>query len=149
MAESRKFFHPQSQRSREFQLAKTMMVLVLVFLILNSPRLILGLIEVTQLSAVELCYEHNLDYHISKETYLLDFLARFLVIVNSSTNFLIYCLTGSQFRHQLVAMLHKASGSPQHCREGRLRITRVRLDNGQGYVPQELTGDTPVTRNNR
>ena len=149
MAESRKFFHPQSRRSREFQLAKTMMVLVLVFLILNSPRLILGLIEVTQLSAVELCYEHNLDYHISKETYILDFLARFLVIVNSSTNFLIYCLTGSQFRHQLVAMLHKVSGSPQHCSEGGLRIARVRLDNGQGYVPQELTGDTPVTRNNR
>ena len=149
MAESRKFFHPQSRRSREFQLAKTMMVLVLVFLILNSPRLILGLIEVTQLSAVELCYEHNLDYHISKETYLLDFLARLLVIVNSSTNFLIYCLTGSQFRHQLVDMLDRVTGSTEHCREGRLRIARGRKDNVQGFVPQELTGDTPVTRNNR
>ena len=149
MAESRKFFHPQSRRSREFQLAKTMMVLVFVFLILNSPRLILGLIEVTQLSAVELCYEHNLDYHVSKETYLLDFLARFLVIVNSSTNFLIYCLTGSQFRHQLVDMFHRVSGSPEQCREGRLRIPKCSQDNGRGYVPQELTGDTSATRNNR
>ena len=149
MAESRKFFHPESRRSREFQLAKTMMVLVLVFLILNSPRLVLGLIEVTQLSAVELCYEHNLDYHISKETYLLDFLARFLVIVNSSTNFLIYCLTGSQFRHQLVDMFHRVSGSPVHCREGRLRIAMGRKDNGRGYVPQEFRGGTSVTRNNR
>ena len=126
-----------------------MMVLVLVFLVLNSPRLILGLVEVTQLSTVELCYEHNLDYQISKKIYLLDFLARFLAIVNSSTNFIIYCLTGSQFRHQLLDMLHKVLGSPEQCSEGRLRGARGRQDNGRGYVPQELTGETSVSRNIR
>ena len=34
-----------------------MMALVLVFLILNTPRIILGVIEVSQLKNVELCYE--------------------------------------------------------------------------------------------
>ena len=111
MRESRKFFHPRSKRTREFQLARMMMVLVLIFLILNCPRLVLGLIEVTQLYSVELCYHHHLDYHIKKETYLLDFAARFLVILNSSINFIIYCLAGSQFRHNLLDMVMKISGN--------------------------------------
>ena len=110
MRESRKFFHPRSKRTREFQLARMMMVLVLIFLILNCPRLVLGLIEVTQLYSVELCYHHHLDYHIKKETYLLDFAARFLVILNSSINFIIYCLAGSQFRHKLLDIVKKISG---------------------------------------
>ena len=111
MAESRKFFHPTSKRTGEFQLARMMMVLVVFFLLLNSPRLVLGLIEVTQLSTVELCYQHGLDFHIHKITYLLDFTARFLVILNSSVNFIIYCVAGSQFRHKLMTILNISSES--------------------------------------
>ena len=109
MGASRKFFHPASKRTGEFQLARMMMVLVVVFLLLNCPRLVLGLIEVTQLSTVELCYQHGLDFHIHKITYLLDFTARFLVILNSSVNFIIYCVAGSQFRHKLMAILSISS----------------------------------------
>ena len=111
MGASRKFFHPTSKRTGEFQLARMMMVLVVVFLLLNCPRLVLGLIEVTQLSTVELCYQHGLDFHIHKITYLLDFTARFLVILNSSVNFIIYCVAGSQFRHKLMAILNIPSQS--------------------------------------
>ena len=127
MRESRKFFHPQSPRTREFQLARMLMVLVLIFLILNCPRLVLGLIEVTQLYSVELCYHHHLDYHIKKETYLLDFAARFLVILNSSINFIIYCLAGSQFRHKLLHVVNKISGNL--CRgDKRRRIKKLGLE---------------------
>ena len=122
MRESRKFFHPRSERTREFQLARMMMVLVLIFLILNCPRLVLGLIEVTQLYSVELCYHHHLDYHIKKETYLLDFAARFLVILNSSINFIIYCLAGSQFRHKLLDIVSKISGKQMGERNRRLGL---------------------------
>ena len=122
MRESRKFFHPRSKRTREFQLARMMMVLVLIFLILNCPRLVLGLIEVTQLYSVELCYHHDLDYHIKKETYLIDFAARFLVIINSSINFIIYCLAGSQFRHKLLEILNKISGKQREMRSKRLGL---------------------------
>jgi len=86
------------------------MALVLVFLVLNTPRLILGLIEVTQLPRVEACYEAGLDYYIKKETYILDLLARFLVIINSSVNFVIYCLVGSQFRTELSTIVKKYFG---------------------------------------
>ena len=42
---SNKFFRTGSSRTKEFRLAKTMMALVVVFILLNMPRLILGLIE--------------------------------------------------------------------------------------------------------
>ena len=54
MSEARKFFRPGSKRRKEFMLAKTMMVMVLVFLILNTPRIILGVMEVSELRNVEL-----------------------------------------------------------------------------------------------
>ena len=118
-----------SKRTKEFMLAKTMMVLVLVFLILNTPRLLLGLIEVnetsvflllfltsyfsfqvTQLTRIEMCYEAGLDYYQEKLTYILDFLARFLVVINCSINFVIYCLVGSQFRTELSTMMDQQFG---------------------------------------
>ena len=128
MAEASKFFRPGSKRTKDFILARTMMALVFVFLILNTPRLILGLIEVvetshfspcngnlyrqvTQLPRVEACYEAGLEYYMKKETYILDLLARFLVIINSSVNFVIYCLVGSQFRSELSTMIRKYFGS--------------------------------------
>ena len=139
MSESRKFYHPKSKRSREFQLARMMMVLVMVFLFLNSPRLVLSLVEVTQLSTVEKCYKLGLDFHIYKTTYLLDFTARFLVILNSSINFIIYCMAGSQFRHKLLTILNNVS---THSRKF-LPTTKqktVNLEDGE-----ELTD--PITMN--
>jgi hypothetical protein len=74
----------------------------LVFLILITPRLILGLIEVIELNTVKRCYEHGQNSEVLKQTYILDFIARFLVILNSSVNFLIYCMAGSEFRSKLL-----------------------------------------------
>ena len=127
MKEAKRFYRPGSKRTKEFMLARTMMVLVLVFLILNTPRLILGLVEVnflrlfilntflplkvTQLTRIETCYEAGLDYYKEKQTYILDFLARFFVVINCSVNFVIYCLVGSQFRTELSTMVDKHCGS--------------------------------------
>jgi hypothetical protein len=101
MRKAKRIFLTNERRTQQFQMARTMLILVTVFLILNTPRLILGIVEVTQLSTVEQCYQHGLPYNISKHTYLLDFLARFLVILNSSINFIIYILVGSEFRSKL------------------------------------------------
>ena len=105
MRKAKRLFLTNERRTQQFQMARTMLILVTVFLILNTPRLILGIVEVTQLSTVEQCYEQGLPYNISKQIYLLDFLARFLVILNSSINFIIYILVGSEFRSKLCETL--------------------------------------------
>ena len=111
MSEAKKFFRPGNKRTKEFLLAKTMMVMVLVFLLLNTPRLVLCVVEVAQLRIVEKCYEDGHDYYMSKQTYILDFLARFLVILNSSVNFVIHCLVGSEFRANLYNRAQQSTGS--------------------------------------
>jgi len=128
-------------------LAKTMMVLVMVFLILNTPRIILGVIEVTELSTVEQCYEHDLDYHVSKETYILDFIARFLVILNSSLNFVIYCLVGSEFRSKMFSRMNRRSG--RRSKEVSSTQLRWRKQESQKRMEEDPSFDgTVITRLN-
>ena len=61
----------------------------------------------TKLNTVEFCYESGRDYNISRETYIIDYIARFLTVVNSSFNFVIYCLVGSQFRSELENLFRR------------------------------------------
>ena len=96
-------------------LAKTMMVMVLVFLLTNFTRVLLGIQELLEYSDADWCYLHDYDYHHSMLIYIMDFTARFLVILNSSINFLIYCMVGSKFRGRLLEMLKlKQDGTPTH-----------------------------------
>jgi len=107
---SNKYFRAGSSRTKEYHLAKTMMVLVIVFIVLNMPRLVLGLNEVLHMPALEKCFKQDYHYHQGKITYIVDSWARFLVILNSSVNFIIYCLVGSDFQSKLKETLH-ISGS--------------------------------------
>ena len=93
-------------------LAKTMMVMVLVFLLTNFTRVLLGIQELLEYSDADWCYIHDYDHHHSMLIYIMDFTARFLVILNSSINFLIYCMAGRQFRNGLKLML-RIKSSPR------------------------------------
>ena len=42
-------------------------------------------LQVTRLNTVERCYELGLDYNITKITYILDFVARYVNILTLST----------------------------------------------------------------
>ena len=104
-----------TKRKGEFMLAKTMMVMVLVFLLTNFTRVLLGIQELLEYSDADWCYLHDYDHHHSMLIYIMDFTARFLVILNSSINFLIYCMVGSKFRGRLLEMLKlKQDGTPTH-----------------------------------
>ena len=128
MKEAKRFLRPGSKRTKEFVLAKTMMAIVLVFLILNIPRLILGIMEVVEIGTVEVCYELGLDYDVGKHIYILDFMARFLVILNSSVNFIVYCLVGSEFRDQLrkgLGLCRRERDVSMEMREIESRVTGI------------------------
>ena len=91
----------------EVTMAKIMITIVLIFIILNIPRVFMSLYEVSTIPTLLECYDRQCPYHISSMRWLLDSIIRYLVMLNSSINFIIYCFMGSNFRknlHKLVSM---------------------------------------------
>ena len=89
----------------EVKMAKIMMTIVILFIILNTPRISLSLYEVSTIPHVLECYERQCQYNISSKRWLLDSIIRYLVMLNSSINFIIYCFMGSNFRRTLKNLI--------------------------------------------
>ena len=98
---SKRRMSPSSKMALEINLAKIMMKIVIIFIILNIPRVSLSIYEVSTIPNILECYERHCRYHISSYRWLLDKIIRYLVILNSSSNFAIYCFAGSKFRTTL------------------------------------------------
>ena len=98
---SKRRFLPSGKIAAEISLAKIMMRIVIIFIILNIPRVSLSIYEVSTIPNILECYERNCRYYISSKRWLLDKIIRYLVILNSSINFFIYCFVGSNFRNTL------------------------------------------------
>ena len=89
---------------KDISMAKIMMTIVTVFITLSIPRMVLAMYEVATIPRILECYRRNCHYYISSTRWVADSIVRYLVMLNSSTNFLIYCLYGSQFRTTLVSL---------------------------------------------
>ena len=65
---------------------------------------------------------------------VVDMLARYLAVLNSSINFIIYCVAGKQFRSVLVTLLHlKTESTIQHLAEARLNNVFPNLTQSSSY----------------
>ena len=51
------------------------------------------------------CQTNNQSYYPPTDQFIADFLARYLTVLNSSVNVLIYCMVGPQFRNVLLKTL--------------------------------------------
>ena len=89
----------------DISMAKIMMTIVTVFIILNIPKMVLALYEVMTIPNILECYRRRCHYYITSKRWVADSLIRYLVMLNSSTNFLIYCFVGSNFRRTLMETL--------------------------------------------
>ena len=112
-------------------MVKICSMIVLVFIICNMPRLVLGLFEVTRFATnnkiisftnylchriptILKCFHMKILYFTPLEQWLCDFIARYLVILNSSVNFIIYCLVGSEFRKAFGQVFWRPNHPPTH-----------------------------------
>ena len=89
----------------DVSMAKILMTVVTVFILLNIPRMILVLYEVTLIPNILECFRRRCKYHPTSKMWAADSIVRYLVLLNSSINFLIYCFVGSNFRRTLVESL--------------------------------------------
>ena len=104
-----------SRMNNEKKLAKVMMCIVGVFIFLSMPKMILALYEVSTIPSILECYRNNCNYYISSGRWVADIIIRYLVLLNSSVNFIIYCFAGTNFREVLCDMLRK------------IRLSKIRI----------------------
>ena len=80
--------------------------IVALFFCLNMPRMILGSYEVSNTWLILRCVENKVKYLSTLEFYKWDSISRLLMVINSSINFLIYCMGSEQFKVS-KSLLHK------------------------------------------
>ena len=102
-----KKIHSSRRIKREQILARVMMGVVGVFILLSIPKMGLALFEVSTIPNILECYQRKCRYYISSGRWVSDISIRYMVLLNSSVNFYIYCFAGANFRKVLVGMLSK------------------------------------------
>ena len=55
------------------------------------------------------CYRNGCMYYVSSKRWIADHIIRYLVMLNSSVNFVIYCFVGSNFRDTLFKNFEKVT----------------------------------------
>ena len=92
------FFRAIQFTRREIKLAYVTITIVGVFFILNIPRVFMGAYEVSKMYLVIHCAEYRTEYHPEMWYYRSDNVCRLFMVLNSSINFLIYCIGNDQFK---------------------------------------------------
>ena len=72
--------------------------IVSLFVVSNMPRIMLGFQEVVNTRTIIDCIEKDVQYIPSLTFFKVDSVARLLMIVNSSVNFLVYCAGSTAFQ---------------------------------------------------
>ena len=115
----------------DISMAKIMMTIVAVFITLSIPRMVLALYEVTTIPNILECYRRSCYYYITSKRWVVDSIIRYLVMLNSSTNFLIYCFVGSNFRRTLITTVRTMFTNCSLCSQTAMTTSETNLSNLQ------------------
>ncbi len=72
--------------------------IVAIFFCFNLPRMLVGGYEVLQTWLILHCVEIGYDYLPNLTFYEWDSVSRLLMVINSSVNFLVYCIGNQHFK---------------------------------------------------
>ena len=100
-----------NERRRLFEdnLAAVCMGFVLVFLVCHFPRLLLNIHELITIKEAMMCGEQG-HHPFSVWSMVTISVSHFLLVLNSATNILVYCLLSSKFREECSKILKNNSG---------------------------------------
>jgi hypothetical protein len=89
-------FHPRNRH--EIHMTYITILIVVVFILLNMLRVILGSLEVADTWVIIKCVKAKVDVSRNLAFYKVDMVARLLMVLNSSVNFIIYCGASKKFQ---------------------------------------------------
>jgi len=92
------------KRKNEDSLAMVFVIIILIFLVCHAPRIILDINELVNLKRSEYCASTGATPFSFWSIILLN-VSHFLLVMNSSTNMIVYCLLGSRFRTEVKKII--------------------------------------------
>ena len=97
-----------NERRRLFEdnLAAVCMGFVLVFLLCHFPRLLLNIHELITIKEAMMCGEQG-HHPFSVWSMITTCISHFLLVLNSATNILVYCLLSSKFREECSKIIRR------------------------------------------
>ena len=104
-------FGSQRKLWKEVNMFMVLLSIVIIFICCSTPRTIIDIWEFYHLEAIVTCndlYLRGDSYHLflpERWIECLTHVSHFTTILNSSINFLVYCLVGHNFRKQLLISL--------------------------------------------
>jgi len=108
-------FGSQRKLWKEVNMFMVLLSIVVIFICCNTPRTIIDIWEFYHLEDIVTCNELLLrgetNHPFLPERWIecLTHISHFTAILNSSINFIIYCVVGHNFRKQLLATIRKSS----------------------------------------
>ena len=88
----------QSNRHGEMNLARVLVTICVVFLLCNSLRLFLGLQAIINVNITITCISNNKHWIPPIWMLIAESISHLLLLISSSTNFLIYCTISTKFK---------------------------------------------------
>lgn len=104
----------RNERRRIFEdnLAAVCMGFVLVFLLCHVPRLLLNIHELITIKEAMLCGQQG-HHPFSVWSMVTISVSHFLLVLNSATNILVYCVLSSKIREECIKIIKRQSSRPK------------------------------------
>jgi len=94
-------FGSARRQRKEINLSVLLLCIVLLFFCCHASRIILDVYEFSNMEKVVRCK----PFHVPHFMHALMYISHFSTILNSSLNFVVYCLVGHTFRRELCRTL--------------------------------------------
>ncbi len=123
--------------NQEHNLAMVLGGIVMVFATCHSLRVFLAFYQVSIVQKTSLCLEQGLEAAHPGWLYVLSAINHFMLMINSSINFIIYCAVGSKFRQaifKMVSDLHSRMSSTRSSNTQHLELPRL-ISNNRSLTP--------------
>ena len=133
--------HHASKRrlTREIDLARILVWIVITFIVCHSVRLFLDIHEISVIDQVQTCPPSE---KFPPWIFILLSISKLLIVVNSSINMIIYCCLNARFRKRFVAYKKNALKNFQSIFNSQTSADNVEINNPSNVIEMRPTRST-------
>ena len=125
--------------TREIDLARILVWIVIIFMVCHSVRLFLDVHEISVIDQVQTCRPTE---RFPPWIFILLSISKLLIVVNSSINMIIYCCLNARFRKRFVAYKKNVLNNCQSIFNSRTSTDNIDTNNPSNVIEMRSTRST-------